>query len=154
MRKGISPIVATVLMIAFTVAVAGILSGWLTSFTTSSTETVKSQSDTELTCSYGGISLKSLKYSGGYLSGNIDNTRTVSLGKITLQIIFTNKTIQNVKLCSTPTTTVSCDTANASLSPRETTTFNITTTSNYEKIRVYTNCSSVYDEASSGDVSS
>jgi flagellin-like protein len=157
MRKGISSIIATVLLIAFTVAVAGILSGWLTSFTTTSTQTVKSQSDTELTCSYGGISLNSLRYSGGssgYLSGNIDNTRTVSLGGLSIQIIFTNKTIQNVKLCSTGTTTVSCATANASLSPRETTTFNITTTSNYDTIRIYTNCSSVYDQVGSGDVSS
>jgi flagellin-like protein len=154
MRKGISSIIATVLLIAFTVAVAGILSGWLTSFTTTSTQTVKSQSDIELTCSYGGISLNSLRYSGGYLSGNIDNTRTVSLGGLSIQIIFTNKTIQNVKLCSTGTTTVSCDTANASLSPRETTTFNITTTSNYDTIRIYTNCSSVYDQVGSGDVSS
>lgn len=153
MKKGISPIIATVLMIAFTVAVAGILSGWLTSFTTTSTQTVKSQSDMELTCSYGGISLKSLRYSSGYLSGDIDNTRTVSLGAITLQVIFANKTVQSVKLCSVGTTTTSCTTANASLSPRETTTFNITTNSNYDKIRVYTNCSSVYDEASSGDVS-
>lgn len=163
MKKGISPIIATVLMIAFTVAVAGILSGWLTAFTTTSTQTVKSQSDTELTCSYGGISIGSLRFSGGYLSGNVDNTRTVSLGGITVQIIFTNKTIQNVKLCSTATATCctscatvcsTCTTANTSLSPRETTTFNITTNSNYEKIRVYTNCSSVYDEANSGDVSS
>jgi flagellin-like protein len=154
MRKGISTIIATVLLIAFTVAVAGILSSWLTSFTTSSTQTVKSQSDAELTCSYGGISLDSLKYSGGYLSGNIDNTRTISLGGLTIQIIFTNKTIQNVKLCSTGTTTVSCSISNASLSPRETTTFNITTTSDYDTIRIYTNCSSVYDQVGSGDVSS
>jgi flagellin-like protein len=154
MRKGISAIIATVLLIAFTVAVAGILSSWLTSFTTSSTQTVKSQSDAELTCSYGGISLSSLKYSGGYLSGNIDNTRTISLGGLTIQIIFTNKTIQNVKLCSTGTTTVSCSISNASLSPRETTTFNITTTSDYDTIRIYTNCSSVYDQVGSGDVSS
>lgn len=162
MKKGISTIIATVLMVAFTVAVAGILSGWLTTFTTTSTQTVKSQSDTELTCSYGGIAINSLKFSGGYLSGDVDNTRTVSLGGISVQIIFTNNTIQNVKLCSTATTTCciscaivcsDCTTANASLSPRQTTTFNISTNSNYGKIRVYTNCSSVYDEANSGDVS-
>jgi len=154
MKKGISAIIATVLLIAFTVAVAGILSGWLTSFTNLFTQNVKEQSDTQLTCSYGGISLNSLKFSGGYLSGNIDNTRTVSLGGLTIQIIFTNKTIQNVKLCSTGTTTVSCSVANASLTPRETTTFNITTTSNYDIIKIYTNCSDVYDQVNSGDVSS
>jgi flagellin-like protein len=154
MKKGISTIIASVLMIAFTVAVAGILSGWLTSFTTSSTQTVKSQSDIELTCSYGGISLKSLKYSNNNMSGYIDNTRQISLGGITLQILFTNKSIQNIKLCSIGGNTVVCNSANASISPRETTSFNVSTNSNYEKIRVYTNCSSVYDEAGSGDVSS
>ena len=163
MKKGISAIIATVLLIAFTVAVAGILSGWLTSFTNLFTQNVKEESSSQLTCSYGGISLNSLKYSGGYLSGNIDNTRTASLGGLTIQIIFTNKTIQNVKLCSTATATCctscatvcsTCTTANTSLSPRETTTFNITTASNYDIIRIYTNCSDVYDQVGSGDVSS
>lgn len=37
--KAISPIIATVLLIAFTVAVGGILSLWLTSFTTTTNQT-------------------------------------------------------------------------------------------------------------------
>ena len=40
------------------------------------------------------------------------------------------------------------------LTPGEKDTFNVEIASNYDKIRVYTNCSNVYDEVSSGSVSS
>ncbi len=45
MAKGISPLVAVVLLIAITVAVGGILSIWLSGYTTRMTETVGSQTE-------------------------------------------------------------------------------------------------------------
>ena len=49
--KGISPMIAVVLLIAFTVAVGGILSVWLTSFTTTTTGSVESAATNETKCS-------------------------------------------------------------------------------------------------------
>lgn len=48
--KGISPMVATVLLIAFTVAVGGIVSVWLTGFTNDTTGSVESASSNQTKC--------------------------------------------------------------------------------------------------------
>ena len=45
LMKGVSPLVASVLLIAFAIAVAGLYSGWITSFTKVTTEEVQEQSE-------------------------------------------------------------------------------------------------------------
>ncbi len=56
-RKGISPLVAAVLLIAFTMAVAAILTAWITSFTSKQQE--KSEVfETKIACSYQNIQAK------------------------------------------------------------------------------------------------
>lgn len=137
--KGVSPLIATILLIAFTLSVAGIVSIWLTGFARTSTETVGKESSTQLICSYGGIALSSLKFSNNRLSGSIENTRTIILGNITIQVLYTNASSQTEKLY-------------VSLTPREKYSFNISISNNYDKIRVITNCSSVYDEVGSSEV--
>jgi flagellin-like protein len=155
--KGISPLVATVLLIAFTVAVAGMLSTWLTGFTSSTSKQVSDSSSTTLSCSYGGISLGSLKYgsSSSSLAGNIENTGTVSLGNVSIQIVYTNKTVGNYFLATQNGVGINSSNAvkNISLIPRDLITFNVTAQSNYELVRVSTNCSSVFDSATAGEIS-
>jgi len=51
MSKGVSPLIATVLLIAFTLAAAGIISGWLSSTIKSSTENVGSGIGSQISCS-------------------------------------------------------------------------------------------------------
>jgi flagellin-like protein len=156
--KAISPLIASVLLIAFTVAVAGIVSGWLQGFTRSTTSTVTSQSNTELVCSYAGISLSTVKYSTTdyTLSGNVENTGQVGIGVITLQIFFANgSSPNNLPLCSSGTV-FSCTTGNLSLIPREMTSFNVSSGSNsfanINKVRVFSNCSSVYDSVTNSQI--
>ena len=48
--KGISPMIAIVLLIAFTVAVGGILSLWLTGYTTTTTGSVASITENQTKC--------------------------------------------------------------------------------------------------------
>ncbi len=57
MKKGISPLVATVLLIAFTLSIAGLLGGWLTSLTKSETDTIQQGSDILVNCSSGVIDI-------------------------------------------------------------------------------------------------
>ena len=137
--KGVSPLISTILLIAFTISVAGIISVWLTTFARTSSEIVSSESTNQLICSYGGIALSDVRYSGGWLSGEIENTRTIALGNLTLQTSYTDSTSQTDKLY-------------VSLMPREIYNFNISISSNYDKLRVTTNCSSIYDEIGSGDI--
>jgi len=146
-NKAVSDMIATVLLIAFTVAVAGIVSVWITNFASTSTEQVKQQSDRELYCAYGGVSVSSLRYCGGYFSGVVENTNLVDIGNITVQIIFDNSTSQKVPLNRSGATTF------MSLTPREIDSFNISIGGgNYNIIHVYTNCSNVYDDAGRSDV--
>ncbi len=148
-KKGISPLIATVLLIAFTVAVAAIVSLWITNFASTSTDTVSEKTDTELYCIYGGVSLTSLRYysTDGYLSGIVENTRLVDIGNITLQVFYGNASSKTVKLNDSGTTGF------MSLEPREQGIFNISNIgSNYDTFHLYTNCSNVYDDATKSDV--
>jgi len=153
MKKGISPLIAVVLLIAFTVIIAGIVIAWIMNFTRTTTTTVGQQVNLEIVCSYAGISLENLKYSSPYLSGNVENTGSVSIGNITLTIIYTNASAQSIGLCSSGNNVISCSVANLSLIPRQIVSFNVSISGNYQKIRVTTNCTNAYDEVSSSDVS-
>jgi len=146
MKKGVSPFLATVLLIAFAIAVAAIFGGWLTSFTTQTTEEVQERSEKRVTCSYGGIALEDLVYnlSSTNFSGKIENTDIITLGNIDFEIFYADDTRGELDL-------------NITLEPGEKNTFNqqVTkmNTTTYNKIRVITNCSNVYDEATSSDIS-
>ena len=143
MRKGISPFIASVLLIAFAITVASIYSGWITGFTKETTEEVKEKSEKRVTCSYGGVALDDLEYNStsGNLTGMIENTDIIPLGNIDLEIFYNNATREKKDL-------------NMELEPGEKNTFNQAINDNYDKVRIYTNCSNVYDELSSSDVSS
>lgn len=151
--KGISPLVATVLLIAFVVSVAGILSIWLHSLTVSTTQLVGTEASVAIACSYGGIKLTDLYFSNNFLTGGIENTGSITLGNISLQIVYSNLTTQKFELCLEDGIAKSCSLSNLTLSPRDLIYFNISISSNYDKIRVLTNCTSVYFEAESSDVS-
>lgn len=75
-RKGISPLIAAVLLIAFTMAVAGILTAWVTSFTQSTTEDVGNESDRLIECSYAGLDITSASFDGTDATVVVANTGT------------------------------------------------------------------------------
>lgn len=98
MWKGISPLIAEVLLIGFTVAVASIIIVWVTSFTKTSTREIGSQAETQMSCTYGGIEFyDTVTYnsSSSILSGYLRNTGNIPLGNISFQILYANGTIQN-----------------------------------------------------------
>lgn len=145
--KGISPFIATVLLIAFAVVVGSVFSGWLTSFTKETTGIVKVHSEKRVICSYGGIALSSLKYNRttGNFSGTVENTDVITLGDIDFEIFYTDASRDVLDL-------------NMTLEPGERDTFNrnvtkMNTTGYSSKVRVITNCSNVYDEVPSSDIS-
>ncbi|MEM5868142.1 MAG: archaellin/type IV pilin N-terminal domain-containing protein [Candidatus Aenigmatarchaeota archaeon] len=151
--KGISPLVATVLLIAFVVSVAGILSIWLNSLTVSTTQLVGTEASVAITCSYGGIKLSDLSFSNDFLTGGIENTGSITLGDISLQIVYLNLTTEKIPLCLEGGIARNCSSSTLTLSPRDLVYFNISASSNFDKIRVLTNCTSVYFEAQRSDVS-
>jgi flagellin-like protein len=142
MKKGISPIIASVLLIALVIATAGIYSGWFTNFIKTITSMIKETEEKRITCTYGGISLSHLEFNTSYhnLTGEIDNTDIIVLGNIDLEIFYDNSTKEEKDLDKV-------------LEPGEKDVFNVGVDANYEKIRVITNCSNVYDEVTEGYIS-
>lgn len=52
-REGVSPLIAAVLLIAFVVGVAGILTTWMTTLTQEQTRQLENQSVKQIDCSFG-----------------------------------------------------------------------------------------------------
>jgi len=148
--KGISPLIASVLLIAFSVAVFGIIQMWGISFVKTQTEDVSNRTDRELNCVYGGITVSNLKYCNHYFSGIVKNSNQIDLKNITLQIIYLNATNQKFPLNN------SVGGAYMTINAGEMDSFNISMGgSNYDRLHFYTlTCPDVYDDAISSDVTS
>jgi len=146
MKKGISPFIATILLIAFAISVAAIFGGWLSSFMSETTEEIQEHSEKRVTCSYGGVALEGLEYNKttGNFSGNVENTDIIVLGNIDFEIFYTDASRTKLDLNMT------LESGEMNIFNQDVTKMN---TTGYNKIRVITNCSNVYDEATSGDVS-
>lgn len=153
--KGISPLVATVLLIAFTVGVGGIISVWISGFTQTSSKIVSKEGETQLICSNGAVDLSNLKYCNSNISGIIKNNGRIALGNITLQTVFSNASMVSHALNDT-STGGSASGNYLSLKPGQIFSFNVSigggSSGAYSNIWIYTNCSSVTDLATASDV--
>jgi flagellin-like protein len=76
--KGISPLIATILLIAFTVAVGGIVSLWITGYSKTQTTQISQTSQDQIQCYNSVLSIKSvdwdapiLRVTMGYDSGSL-----------------------------------------------------------------------------------
>lgn len=99
MRKGISPLVAAVILIAATMTIAGILSYWASSFVRTTLET--GENATELTSCQ---AAKFRIYSGTYNNATeslyliLENQRTVDLQLDKLYLFYPNDVLQSMPL--------------------------------------------------------
>lgn len=144
--KGISPLVATVLLIGIAIGVGGLIAAWVTSFTKTSSEIVRKESELQIICSNGAIDITSLKFCNNYLSAIVKNNGRIVIGNITLQVIFQNISLLTVDLNDTAGNPLS-------LKPGQLATFNQSIGgSNYDKIWIFTNCTGVTDLAERSDV--
>lgn len=69
MRKGISPLIAAVLLIAFTMAIAGIMASWATTFSSGRLSSAQSQAE----C-VGALDIGSLRFENTTINLRIRNT--------------------------------------------------------------------------------
>lgn len=154
--KGLSPLIATVLLIAFTIAVGGLISIWITGFTQTQTQSVGSQATTQITCSNGGIAISSVGFCNSYLTARLSNIGSISLGNLSLIIVFQNASnTQNLYLQqqgSIVNVSSSCC-SNLTIQPNGLTSFNVTIGgSNYDTIKVVSNCTGVVASIDSSSV--
>ncbi|MBS3056359.1 MAG: hypothetical protein J4473_02895 [Candidatus Aenigmarchaeota archaeon] len=82
--KGISPLIASVILIAFTTAIAGIMATWATTFVREKTTGIS----TETKC-IGALDITTLSFSNGNVSFTVKNTNTqISLTTLKASIIY------------------------------------------------------------------
>jgi len=146
--KGINPLIATVLLIAFTVAIAGIVSIWATSFTSTSIKITENQSLQRLNCAYGSIALSDVNFCStrNELSGRLTNTGLIDLSEITLQQVYSNGTSPTQPLCLSGSSVVECSTSNLTIKSGFLYAFNVSgISSGYDIINLITHCPGVTD---------
>jgi flagellin-like protein len=124
--KAISPIVATVLLIAIVIVIAGIMNIWLSNFT-KSTKDINSEAEGQTGCSNAKILFQNIKYCNGSLSGIIYNEGMGDLGNLTIYVLYQNGTQQKNDL-------------NKTLNAGYMTAFNMTMNSGYSYVELLTNC--------------
>jgi len=99
MRKGVSPLVAAVLLIAVTMTIAAMLSYWASSFVRSRTEEWERRLPAG-ECSFANFRVYSCSYQNttpttGKLNVILENVKDVELKNITAYIVYTNGTIDS-----------------------------------------------------------
>lgn len=80
MRKGISQILSSVLLLAITVSVAGIYSQWAPSFSTNASQQVADQAENDLKCENAAFGISEVEYdiTGNLLKLRISNGGTIN----------------------------------------------------------------------------
>ena len=88
--KGISPLIATVMLIAITVIIATIQSGWLTSFTKTQQDTIENRSSEIVDCTSADVTIEDvyLDFTTNVSRVHIRNTGQVnSLGVVSVLLL-------------------------------------------------------------------
>lgn len=100
-RKGISPLIAAVLLIAFTMAVAAILTAWVTTFTQETTSEVGQSGSEQIACSFAGLSIYDAVYNDGddSLTVAVANTGTRDLSDgVSIVLSYADGTVESTNI--------------------------------------------------------
>jgi flagellin-like protein len=100
--KGISPLVATVLLIAVTMTIAGMLAYWASSFVKTQTGQFENQTLTS-ECRFADFKFYSCNYNSTsqQMTFVLENFRSVTLKDLVAYIVYQNGTVANYSLNAT-----------------------------------------------------
>lgn len=136
MRKGISPLVAAVLLIAVTMTIAGVLAYWASSFVRSQTELFQNQT-VATECNFGNLQVYACNYDSNStkITMILNNIGTIDLRDLIVYVIYPDNTIKDYAL-------------NATLASRRLESYILSDVlSGFLKINVKTQCTNVYAES-------
>ena len=88
-KKGVSPLIATVLVIGFTIALALVIFTWGKTFTQNLTEGTGQKAEQQLACLQANLvsfEIKKACYSGNSVKFTLENEGSITLDKITLRV--------------------------------------------------------------------
>ena len=131
MRKGISPLVAAVLLIGVTMTIAGILAYWAGSFVRSQVAAFENQTVTS-ECNFADFRIYACSYDSDSqkMTFILNNLRTVDLKNLTVFVINQDNTVTTIPL-------------NDSLPGNSLKSFSISVSPNYKTITIKTHCPGV-----------
>lgn len=81
-RKGISPLIAAVILIAFTLAVGSLSMAWMSSFTEDTTDAVGDEGQRQVACSQARLDLLNTSWDQDNLSVTVANTGVEPLPEV------------------------------------------------------------------------
>ncbi len=147
--KAISPLIATVLLIAFTITIATLISNFYTGFLSAQQSSSSEKTTATLNCAYAILKINSASYNGTSAALRI---RLTNEDKSTQDMALTNITFSVIKQDGTSAFyAAACGCADESLYPGETKFYaaSITGGCNITSVFVTTSCASAKDSVSS-----
>ncbi len=150
-QKGVSALIASVLLIAFTVSVAMIIMGWFSSFVRTTTENVSGVTQGAIGCSSGIVDIDRIY---------ITNTSGSNYGKATIIVKNTGQIALTVNAMIVAVNGTVCNTntgvsisAGSSGTLNLTGCVNVTNSQNFSSALITTSCAGITDSTTkSGDV--
>lgn len=90
--KGLSPIIASVFLIAIALTAATILAGWSASFASKETTLIQEKQESKIKCSNAGLAVDNVRYncSAGKISLDAYNSGQISLSNLKFLVILNN----------------------------------------------------------------
>ena len=136
-RKGVSPLVAAVLLISFTMAIAAILATWATQYMTQQTATLTTKGN-EANCVYARMNLDTYSYdsTSNQLIMIINNDGRIGLQNFTL-FLYNGSGIGRIPMETDASVT---NRQNTTLPPGEPRSFIVNGVSNITRFKVVSNC--------------
>lgn len=157
--KGISSMMAAILLVIAVIVVATIVGTYLPQLPKTSA-TVVGQNNAQVICGTGAISLTDIHFCNNAISGYVANTGNIPLGDITLTLSYTNITFERIYLSQSGSALNASSTCCSDLAMLPNDKFFFTFPvggSNYDTLSVSTNCTnpevSAQAAASQGQIS-
>lgn len=97
--KGISPLIAAVLLIAVTMTIAGVLAYWASTFVRGQTEVFSNQT-VATECQFGRFVIEACSYNsaGQSVTFIIDNIGTIDLNNVSVFAVYPDNTVNSTQL--------------------------------------------------------
>lgn len=94
-RKGISPIIASVLLLAVALSVVGVFSGWAPQLAQDVTESTENSTMETIACNEAGLEIRSAYHNGSELTVNLRNSGSEDLDDIAVVAYDDNESIMD-----------------------------------------------------------
>jgi len=98
--KGISPMLASIILIAFVISVASIIGPWLVDFIGESTEDATERGEKDIECTYAGLHVRGVteeQNENTTLSAEVENVGDIDLSDFWVELTYEDASIESMR---------------------------------------------------------